>query len=249
MSVDLAHGRAALRDASFRVAPGEFVVVLGPNGAGKTTLLRALAGLAPARGTARFGGDDLLAMRARERARRLAYLPQSGEAHWPLPAREIVALGRIPFGAPGGRLSAGDEAIVARAMAACDAAQFADRPITELSGGERARVLLARALAVEAPLLLVDEPVAAADPAHQLLVMRLFAEQAAQGRLVVAVLHDVALALRHAHRVLLLDGGRLVADRKSADAFADDTFDRVFGVRFAHVRLGGRAFVAAEPAD
>jgi iron complex transport system ATP-binding protein len=165
-----------------------------------------------------------------------------------LPAREIVALGRIPFGAPGGRLSHADDAIVERAMAACDAAQFADRPITELSGGERARLLLARALAVEAPMLLVDEPVAAADPAHQLLVMRLFAEQAAQGRIVIAVLHDVALALRCAHRVLLLDQGRLVADRMSAEAFADDTFDRVFGVRFSHVRLGGRAFVAAEPA-
>ena len=133
LSVDLAQGRAALRDVGFRVEPGEFVVVLGPNGAGKTTLLRALAGLAPARGQARFGGDDLMAMRARERARRLAYLPQAGEAHWPLPAREIVALGRIPFGAPGGRLSLADDAIVERAMAACDDVEMRRR-VTEASG-------------------------------------------------------------------------------------------------------------------
>lgn len=240
--------RLALDDVSFAARPGEFLVALGPNGAGKSTLLRALAGLQPHDGRVVLGGADLAGIAPRERARRVAWLAQEGAAHWPLPARDIVALGRIPFGAPGGRLSGADAAAVERALAACDALQFADRPVTELSGGERARVLLARALAVEAGLLLVDEPVAALDPAHRLMVMERLAAEARAGRIVIAVLHDVGLALRAASRLLLLDRGRLVADRPAAEAFADDALDRVFGVRFAHVRRDGDWLVAARPA-
>lgn len=240
--------RTALADVGFAARPGEFLVALGPNGAGKSTLLRALAGLQPHAGQIRLGGVDLAAIAPRARARRVAWLAQEGAAHWPLPARDIVALGRTPFGAPGAQLSGADAEAVERAMAACDVLGFADRPVAELSGGERARVLLARALAVEADLLLVDEPVAALDPAHRLMVMARLADVARAGRIVIAVLHDVGLALRAAGRLLLIDAGRLAADRPVAGAFADDALDRVFGVRFTHARQDGELLVAAAPA-
>src|SRR5207302_7844342 len=137
-------------DVSLSLSSGHLVALVGPNGAGKTTLLRALAGLLPSQGEVRVGGDMLSSLRLRERARRFAYLPQGYVMHWPLPARDIVALGRIPHGATDpGRLAPKDAGAVQRAMQATDVVGLGGRPITELSGGERSRVALARGLAVE----------------------------------------------------------------------------------------------------
>ena len=146
----------------------------------------------------------------------MAYLPQGHVAHWPLSARDVVAIGRAPFTSSLARLSRADRDAVEHALAAVGAHAFADRPVTELSGGERARIMLARALAVGAPILLADEPAASLDPAHQLAVMDLLSAQAKQGRLVIAVSHDLLLAARYADRILVLTGGRAAGVRRPA---------------------------------
>jgi iron complex transport system ATP-binding protein len=242
MQVALA-GRVVVEDLSFSLEPGELVALLGPNGAGKTSLLRALAGLAPARGGLRLFGRDAADLPRAERARRLAYLAQAGSAAWPMSGREIAALGRLPHGARA-PLVGRDADAVERALAAADALAFANRPATQLSGGERARVLLARALAVEADLLLCDEPVAALDPAHQLAVMEALRREAAAGRAVVVVMHDVGLALRACGRMMLMRAGRLIADRPTSQALADDALRDAFGVGFVSAQVDGVRLVA-----
>ncbi len=150
-------GREVLHDVSLELRRDEFTCVVGPNGAGKTTLLRALAGLGAGAEAVTVAGQAVRALRPAERARRVAYLPQSGAAAWPLPVADVVALGRMPHGGRLGRLSTADALVVADALARTDLASLAGRSITALSGGERARALLARALAVEADALLADE--------------------------------------------------------------------------------------------
>jgi iron complex transport system ATP-binding protein len=204
-------GREVVRDISLRAKPGELIVVVGPNGAGKTTLLKAIAGLVKASGRLAWDGRAMAEMSAAERARLLAYLPQGHIAHWPLKARDIVAIGRKPFASSLDRLEPADEDAIEAALASVDALDFADRPVTELSGGERARIMLARALAAGAPMLLADEPVASLDPAHQLGVMGLLAAEAKAGRLVIAVSHDLMLAARFADRILVMADGRMAA--------------------------------------
>ena len=162
-------GRIVLKDVSLALSAGHLVALVGPNGAGKTTLLRAMAGLIPSEGEIEIGGHTLASLPLRERAKRFGYLPQGHVVHWPLPARDIVALGRYPHGATDpARLSPKDAEAVLRAMQAVDVMEFSDRRVTELSGGERSRVALARALAVEAPVILADEPTASLDPRHQI---------------------------------------------------------------------------------
>jgi iron complex transport system ATP-binding protein len=223
--------RAVLHDVSLELAGGHLVALVGPNGAGKTTLLRALAGLVPAMGSIAIGGRSLASLSLRERALRFAYLPQGHIVHWPLPSRDIVALGRYPHGATDpARLSPSDREVVARAMQAADVVAFADRRATELSGGERSRVALARVLAVEAPVILADEPTSSLDPRHQLDVMTTLRKAANGGVLVIVVTHDLGLAARFADRVLVLSSGRLVSQGKPADALSEGVLADVFRV-------------------
>lgn len=224
-------GRAVLNNVALALPARHLVAMVGPNGAGKSTLLRALAGLVPVQGEITIGGERLAALSLRERARRFAYLPQGDTAHWSLPARDIVALGRYPHGTVDPeRLTAADREAVVQAMQATDVTAFADRPITELSGGERSRVALARVLAVQAPVLLADEPTASLDARHQLDVMRYLRNAADAGTLVMVVTHDLGLAARFADSVLVLADGQLVAQGAPAEALSDAVLSKVFRV-------------------
>ena len=230
-------GTPVFRDVSFAIGPGELVGLCGPNGAGKSTLLRLLLGLhTPSAGRVTLAGTPLGELSRRQVARHAALLPQDAPADVPLSVREAVSLGRMPHL---GRLqpeTAADLEAVARALAATDMTALAERPITQLSGGERHRAHLARALAQEAPLLLLDEPIAGLDIAHQLAAMDLLRATAGAGRAVLGALHDLALAARRCDRILLLAGGALVADAPPAQVLTAQTLARVFGVR-ADVRL------------
>jgi iron complex transport system ATP-binding protein len=224
-------GRQVLNDISLSLARRHLVALVGPNGAGKTTLLRALAGLLPSDGAIDVGGEALSSLSLRQRALRFAYLPQGHVVHWPLPAKDIVALGRYPHGATDpARLSPKDQDAVMRAMQATDVTALSERRVTELSGGERSRVALARVLAVEAPVLLADEPTASLDPRYQIEVMKNLREAADGGMLVIVVTHDLGLAARFADTVLVLSEGRLAAQGAPAEALSDQTMAEVFRI-------------------
>ncbi|MGQ9658577.1 MAG: ABC transporter ATP-binding protein [Thermochromatium sp.] len=208
-------GRTLVHELSFQIGAGELVGLIGPNGAGKSTILKAIAQLLPYRGQIQLQGKPLDRIPARERARQLAYLGQDDHLQWPISVADLVALGRHPYHGgwwPGvGRLTDEDRQGIEAALHATHVWSLRARASDTLSGGERARVRLARALAVGAPLLLADEPVAALDPHHQLKVMELLRAQVQQGKSVILVLHDLTLASRFCDRLLLLHEGRTLA--------------------------------------
>lgn len=222
-------GRLVVDGVSLALRGGERAAIVGPNGAGKSTLLQLLAGLRrPDEGEVRLRARALDTWPARARAAEIAWLGQHAEAEGEIAAQEVVMLGRLPhlglFGTPG----ASDRAAVVSAMQLTDCAALAGRRLNALSGGERQRVLLARALAVQAPLLLLDEPTTHLDAPHQGALMRALSAHAAAGGSVLAVLHDLSLALA-CERVLVLAGGRLLADGAPGDAALQDALVRAFG--------------------
>jgi iron complex transport system ATP-binding protein len=205
-------GQPVLRTVSFALPKGRLVALVGPNGAGKTSLLRAIAGLVEISGTVIAAGERIDTLPRMRRARAIAYLPQGHQVHWPLSARDVVALGRFPHGlVDPADLPPDHAAIIAAAMARTGTTALAGRAIHSLSGGERARVMLARVLAVEAPILLADEPTTALDPHHQLAVMEGLRAEARHGTLVIAATHDLGLAARLADEVILLAEGQVAA--------------------------------------
>ena len=223
-------GHPALVDISMKAGAGEFVGLVGPNGAGKSTMLRASAGIVPVNQGARMiGSDNLEAMTPIQRARRLAYLPQARPIFWSMPARAIVALGRFAYGSATAP-NAADDAAIDNALNEAGADHLTDRPVATLSGGELARIHIARTLAGETPIILADEPIAALDPAHQLSVMGLLRAKAASGRTVIAALHELSLAARYCTRLIVLDKGRIAADGAPNDVLTTELLRNVFNV-------------------
>jgi iron complex transport system ATP-binding protein len=237
--------RTILEQVSLAIRPGELVALCGPNGAGKSTLLRLLLGLhAPSAGQVRLGGAPVGTLSRRQIARRAALLPQDAPVDLPLTVREAVALGRLPHLERFQPEGAVDAEAVERALEATDTAALGARPVAELSGGERQRVHLARAIAQEAPLLLLDEPIAGLDLAHQLQALDLLRTTVDAGRGALVALHDLSLAARRCDRMVFLSGGRIRADDVPAVVMTPQMLAQVFGVR-AEVRLDGdgRPFV------
>ena len=230
-------GRTVVDDVSLALHAGQWVAIVGLNGAGKSTLLQLLAGLRkPDAGQVVLAGRALQLWPARQRAQQLAWLSQQGEADGDIAARDVVRLGRLPRHGLLGGPDAVDEAAVSAAMDETESTAFSARRLRELSGGERQRVLLARALAVGAPVLLLDEPVTHLDAPHQRALLRSLVHRARAGAAVVAVLHDVTLALA-ADRVLVMEAGRLIADGPPADAALRAALVAGFGGAFSIERL------------
>jgi len=226
------HGAQLLRDVSFEVTPGKLVGLLGPNGAGKTTAVRALLGLQPlSAGHAYLDGQPSHSLTPKQRALRVSYLPQARKLAWPIAVREAVSLGRFAYGGPMGRLGPADAAAVEDALARCSLIGFEDRSVTSLSGGELARVHLARALASQGPALIADEPTAALDPGHSFDVLATLKSQASAGQAVLVVLHDLALAARFCDEIILLDQGKLVIQAPPREALNPQLLSSVYRVK------------------
>ncbi|PXW79374.1 iron complex transport system ATP-binding protein [Blastomonas natatoria] len=223
-------GRPVLDSVSAVFSPGRVTAVLGPNGAGKSTLLGCLAGLlAPDAGQVLVGARPRQTLGMRELARQIGLLPQGGDVHWDVDVATLVGLGRYPHRARWGETQQ-DRAAVARAMAATDVTRFATRPMAALSGGERARVLLARVLAGEPQWLLADEPLANLDPAHQLDTLACLRDVARGGAGVIVVLHDLNHAIQVADEILLLRDGRTVAQGAPAEVLTPERIAETYGV-------------------
>jgi iron complex transport system ATP-binding protein len=236
--------RPVLSGVTARFPRGAVTGIVGPNGAGKTTLIRAALGLMKTSSGSVKVLDKALPQWSREElARSIAYLPQGSDAHWPLQARQLVALGRLPHRAALASLSSVDWIAIDEALVRCDARQFGERRMDQLSAGERARVLFARALATAAPILLADEPAAYLDPAHQLRLMELLREEASRGTAVAVTLHDLALASRHCDQIVVLDRGQVAGQGAPEAALSDAALARVFGISAMHTPdpAGGRA--------
>ena len=235
-------GARVLDGVGAELAPGAITAIVGPNGAGKSSLLLGLAGLLPPEaGRVMLEGGDLSAIAPREKARALGYLPQGADIAWDVSVETLVALGRMPHGDARG----GGRGAIERAIAALSLEELRHRPASRLSGGERARALLARVLAGEPRWILADEPLAALDLAHQIALIRHLRACAEGGQGVVVVLHDLALAMNNADRVLVLDGGRLVAAGAPEDALAPERIAAVWGIEARWLGdPGARALVA-----
>jgi iron complex transport system ATP-binding protein len=232
--------RMVLTDISLAVAPGEVIGVVGPNGAGKTTLLRAALGLQKlSAGDVRLGGRPLRTLGERERAAIAGYLPQERRIAWNMPARDVAALGATSLPPAQGH------AIADACLAELEVGELARRGVLDMSGGERARVLLARLLATRAPLLVADEPAAGLDPEAQLLILERLRQRATDGAAVIVTSHDLALAARSCDRMAVLHQGRLKALGAPREALSPQVLAEVFALDGALVEMPAGLTLAA----
>ncbi|MBO6675118.1 MAG: ABC transporter ATP-binding protein [Rhizobiales bacterium] len=212
-----------LQPTDLSLETGSLTVILGPNGAGKSTLLKALLGLVPHSDATSMDGKALSSLSPRERAKQIAYLPQGQSYAWPLSVEAVVALGRHPHGGQG-------DDVVERVLDTMGLKDLRDQSVLTLSGGEQMRVSLARALAVEASFLLADEPLASLDPRYQFEIMSVLAGQARDGKGVVVVMHDLALAARYADRIILMKEGAILADGSPEEVLSGENVQSAFNV-------------------
>ena len=232
-------GRTVLHDVDLEAHPGEVLALLGPNGAGKSTLLKALAGLLPYEGRVEIAETEVAALSPRDRARRVSYVPQRSLLRSALSVEEVVALGRYVHGGSFGGMSKSDKEAIDHALLTAHADALRDRIFTQLSVGEQQRVLLARALASDAPILLLDEPTAALDVGEGMAVLRLIRTLAARKHTLIVVLHDLADALTTTDRALLLKDGCMVEQGQTREVISAEPIRAVYGVKLIeNARIG-----------
>ena len=234
-------GKRVVDNLSAALIPGQITAIVGPNGAGKSSLLLGLAGLLmPSQGSVTLDGASLASLHPRARAQAIGYLPQTPDIAWDVAVENLVALGRLPW------RDRGTQAVEA-AIAALALEPLRHRPVSQLSGGERARALLARVLAGEPRWILADEPLAALDLAHQLGLIAHLRTCARAGQGVVMVVHDLGIAMNHADRVLVLKDGRLIADGPPQTALTPDVIAQGWGVAARWLGDPGAQALVAEP--
>ena len=232
------YGKApVLRAVSLAVESGERISLVGPNGSGKSTFLAALTGLISYRGTIAVDGVDLGHHSERDRARLMATLPQKEQFAFPFRVREIVAMAR--FAISGRHETRVDQAAIEMAMAVTQTLEFADRPITALSGGETQRVLLARALAQETPILLLDEPNSGLDPRYQAELVSILNREEFRAKTLICAIHDLNLAAALAPRMVVLKDGEVLADGKSTEILGGDTIEQAYETQFRRLESDG----------
>ncbi len=225
-------GADILKNISCDLKVGEVVGLIGPNGAGKSSLIRAILGLVKINsGNVKWGGKSLSFVDLKARSHKIAYLAQGAPVHWPLSVEHIVGLGRIPHLNPMQTLGSDDVLAIDEALMRTDCMHLKNRIVTTLSGGERARVLLARVLASKSPFILADEPVASLDPAHQLKVMDILKNHAKDKGGVMVVMHDLNLALRYCDRLILLDDGNLIDQGTPDVILSDENLSNIFEIK------------------
>lgn len=233
-----------LNQVSLKLERGEIVGLIGPNGAGKSTLLKAILGLIkPTSGEVILDGRPVQQWPHRDRAKRMAYAPQNAPIHWPLTVERMVDLGRTPHLGPWQAPTSADQSAIDDALKATDTAHLKDRVVTSLSGGERAGVMLARAIAVGAPYLLADEPVASLDPYHQIEVMEILEKLATAGAGIIVVLHDLSLAMRFCGRVYLLGRGAMVASGAPSQVLSQERLAQVYRIEALQGQHDNRPFL------
>ncbi len=238
------NGKLIVNRACLHAKSGEIVGLIGPNGAGKSTLLRAILGLVTAEDEKVYlDGTSIQDINLQDRAKKIAYAAQGGTIHWPMIVERLIALGRIPHLDPWRTPMVEDQAALDRAMRLTDTTHLKDRIATTLSGGERASVLLARAIAVDAPILIADEPVASLDPFHQLQVMNVLKSLTDNGTSVVVVLHDLNLAVRFCQRLYLMQDGKTVAYGTPEEVLSDDMLRTVYQVEASRGQVNGEAYL------
>jgi iron complex transport system ATP-binding protein len=237
MTLELIHAgfkierRWLARAASFRLAAGSFTTFVGPNGSGKSTILRLLAGLwQPSEGKVLLNGGNLSSLSRRETAKQIAYTPQDTHYEFAFTVRDVVMMGRHPHLGRFEREKASDRKAVEEAMERTDCLKFADRFVNELSGGERQRVILARSLATEADVILLDEPLASLDLSHSFDVLDICRDLAQTGKTIALAIHDLNLAARYASNVILISNGRVVSVGTPGEVLTDDLIEEVFAV-------------------
>ena len=229
--------REILNGVDIELNSGEMLGLIGPNGAGKSTLLRLLAGvIKPDSGELRLDDKPLTSIPQPERARRIAYLPQLSEIAWPMSVERIIELGRTPHLEPWQEPGEKDRAIIKQVMQQTDLMTFRDRAFNTLSGGEQARVLLARAMVTQPHILLADEPVSALDPAHQLDVMELLRQHCESGHAVIVVLHDLSLATHYCHRLQLLYRGSTIAEGTAEAVLNEKNLADAYDIALTHTK-------------
>ena len=231
------NGKAVLKHLSATFPEGRVTAVLGPNGCGKTTLLKALCGILPAQGQIQLDGADLTGLSPRDRAKRMAYLSQNRTVP-DLTVDYLVLCGRYPHA--GYRYTKADEEAARSAMEAVGILDLADRPLTQLSGGQRQKAYVAMALAQDTPVILLDEPTTYLDIGHQLQLLRQLQALAGAGKTVVAVLHDLPAALGHADHILLMDGGEAIVQGTPEEIFTSGMLSKVFGVSVHRFTVDGK---------